>query len=55
MLMYKDGITREVEAYEIQRFRDLGYVEVNAEASKHEEEAEDRRQRRKREEKEGAE
>lgn len=28
MLMYKDGVTRTVEDYDVQRFKDMGYVEV---------------------------
>lgn len=28
MKMYKDGITREVEELEVQKFKEIGYVEV---------------------------
>lgn len=27
MLMTKDGITREVEQYEVQKFKEMGFVE----------------------------
>lgn len=43
--MYKDGVTRDVEEYEVQRFKDMGYVEIKPES-----EDEERKPKRKREE-----
>lgn len=40
MLMYKDGITREVEEQEIGMFKNLGFVEVKAEELKKDSEPE---------------
>lgn len=28
MLMYKDGVTRTVASYEVEKFKDAGWVEV---------------------------
>lgn len=28
MLMYKDGVTRTVASYEVERFKEAGWVEV---------------------------
>lgn len=40
MLMYKDGITREVEKHQIEMFKNLGFVEVKAEELKKDSEPE---------------
>lgn len=32
MLVYKDGITRTIKPYQVQKFKELGYVEVKEEA-----------------------
>ena len=37
MLVYKDGITRTIKPYQVQKFKELGYVEVKTEAPKVEE------------------
>lgn len=45
MLMYKDGVTREVDEYDVQRFKEMGYVEVKPKS-----ESEEQKPKRKREE-----
>ena len=37
MLVYKDGITRTIKPYQVQKFKELGYVEVKEEQPKVEE------------------
>lgn len=50
MLMYKDGITREVEKHEIEMFKNLGFVEVIAKAEPEETEDSKQSKRKKSEE-----
>lgn len=44
MLMYKEGITREVSEFDVQKFKEMGWVEV-----KEREDEEERKPKRKRE------
>lgn len=38
MKMYKDGITREVEEYEVSKFEEMGFVAIKAEPQPKQEE-----------------